>query len=197
MFVPRMSVLLLMLLSVGCARYEFDIVRPPDLAQHIGRKQDAVAPLPPLEYRMRTVEGRLAMAIVNQSGEPITLRGAESFVVDPRGRSHPVRSQTIAPGSYIKLIFPPLPPRVRPSGPSFGIGIGTMIGSSGYPSRRYRHHPYGHHFAEPRYYAVYDDDEDEGRYWDWDGESEVRISLVYDHGGHPLNHQFVIMRKKV
>src|SRR3954453_22150753 len=33
--------------GVGCAHAEFDIVHPPDLAQHIGTKNWAIAPVPP------------------------------------------------------------------------------------------------------------------------------------------------------
>jgi hypothetical protein len=185
---------LVLMSSIGCARYEFDVIRPADLGLHVGGKQDAVLPMPPLEYRLRAVEGRLAMAVVNNTGDPITLRGAESFVVDPRGQSHPFRSQTIAPGSYVRMIFPPYERHYHPSGPTIGIGFGTVI-SSAAPSR---HHPSPHLDEGPLYCVMYGDDADErGRYWRWEGESEVRMSLVFDQRGQIFTHELVIRRRKM
>src|SRR4051794_118447 len=58
-------ILALLLAAGGGARYEYDVARPPDMATHVGTKADAVLPIEPLEYRLRTAESRLVMLIYN------------------------------------------------------------------------------------------------------------------------------------
>src|SRR5215218_948209 len=99
------SVLLALCALGGCARYEYNLVRPPELARHIGAGTDAVFTFDRLEYRMRSVDNRLVVRIFNPSDEAIDLIGPRCSVVDPEGQSHPLRSQSIAPESFIKLIF--------------------------------------------------------------------------------------------
>jgi hypothetical protein len=60
----------------------------------------------PLEYSMRTVDNRLVVRVFNPTDDAIELVGPRCSVVDPDGQSHPLRTQSIAPGSFIKLIFP-------------------------------------------------------------------------------------------
>src|SRR5438046_10452514 len=72
---------------------------------------------------MQAVESRLLMFVVNSTDDAIELLGPESTAVDSAGQSHPFRSQSIAPHSYVKLILPPVRPYYR-SGPTFGIGLG-------------------------------------------------------------------------
>ena len=183
----------LILLLVGCARYEYDITRPTDLAMHVGTKSDAIAPLPPLEYRFRTVENRLVMSIYNTTDDPIQLIGERSSVVDPEGQSHPLRSQPIAPNSFIKQILPPYRPRIERSGPTFGIGIGTHVGH-----RHRRAYPYDAfddpYYDEPRYFAVI---EDNALYWSWSGEGQIRMMLVFARKDETFTHEFVIRRVKM
>jgi hypothetical protein len=182
----------LLLLLAGCATYEYDITRPENLAMHIGRKDDAVATWPPLEYRMRSVENRLVVSIYNKTDETIQLAGDRSSVVDPDGQSHPLRSQAIAPQSFAKLILPPLRPRIERSGPTFGIGVGTRIGDRrrGYYDD-FVDDPF---YDQPRYFAVYDDN---ALYWDWNGESQIRLMLVFTRGDQTITQEFVIRRVKV
>ena len=45
----------------GCAHYEYDLVRPPELSRHIGAKAWEVVTLDPLEYRLRTSDNRLVI----------------------------------------------------------------------------------------------------------------------------------------
>src|SRR5215207_3085901 len=106
--------------TTGCARYEYTLTQPPDLARHIGAQSDQVVDVDPLQYRLRTVDNRLVVRIYNQTDEPIELLGDKSFVVDPDGQSRPLRGQTIAPHAFMKLIFPPIRPRVYDPGPTFG-----------------------------------------------------------------------------
>src|SRR5689334_10104893 len=91
----------------GCATYEYDLTRPPDLAQHIANKQTISFPLDPLEYRMTTLDNRLIIQIYNPTDDSIQLLGPQSSAVDAHNQSHPFRSQTAAPKSFIKLILPP------------------------------------------------------------------------------------------
>ena len=189
----RILPLVIVAFITGCARYEYDITRPTELAMHIGSKTDAIAPWPPLEYRFRAVENRLVMNIYNTTDDPIQLLGERSSVVDPGGQSHPLRSQPIAPNSYIKQILPPYRPRIQRTGPSFGIGVGTRIGD-----RRRRAYPYDAFddpfYDEPRYFAVI---EDNALYWNWPGEGQIRMMLVFTHKDETFTHEFVIRRVKV
>ena len=185
--------------SLGCARYEFDLVRPPELARHVGADKPVEVTLEPLTYRLQTVESRLVMRIHNPTDAPIKLLGDQSTVVDPRGQSHPLRSQAIAPGSYIKLVLPPLRPRLEPRGPVIGIGVGGFVSSSGYYRRRYFHggaFGYDPLLDAPRYYSLYDPGD--AAYWEWDGEGEARAVLVYQRGDQkPFSHELVFRRRRV
>ena len=189
-------------LVIGCARYEYDVVSPEQAAGHVGTKSDHRFTIDPLEYRLRTVDNRLVIRAYNPTGENVTLLGERSTAVDPEGQSHPLMTQTIAPGgSFIKLILPPPRPRFYRSGPTFGIGVG--VGS-------YPHHHHHHRSAiddwpyddGPHYMTVYDDSDT--YYWDWKGEGEARLSLVYTRGGgdNPeraapaFTHELVIRRVK-
>src|SRR6266566_4763282 len=116
-------IVVLLLLAGGCAKYEFDLMEPADLAAHIGRDKETIVKRDELEYRMQAVESRLLMFVVNSTDDAIELIGQESTAVDPAGQSHPFRSQSIAPHSFVKLILPPMRPYYR-AGPTFGFGLG-------------------------------------------------------------------------
>jgi len=199
----KLACLLVMLAAagpVGCARYEYDLGHPPELAQHIGSDKPVELAVEPLRYLLQTADGYLVMRVYNETDAPVKLLGDQGYVVDPRGQSRPLRSQTIAQGSYIKLIFPPLPPRVQPYGPVFGIGVGVGVTSGGYYRQRYVHGvPYGYDpvLDGPRYYVVYQPG-DSTYYWDWPGEGEARVVLVYQRGEEkPFSHEFVFRRRKL
>lgn len=185
----------------GCAKYEFDLVSPPDLRRHIAGKVDTVAKAEPLEYRMRTVDNRLVIRVFNQSDDNIQLIGERSSVVDPNGQSHPLRGGPIAPHSFLKLIIPPPRPQVYNSGPTFGVGVGV-----GVSNRRYRHSPHYHYhdpggaqyhnrYHEPAYLSVHD--ESDSYYWDWKGEGEARLTLVFQRGDKEFRQEFAFRRIKV
>jgi hypothetical protein len=178
-------------LSTGCARYEYDITRPAELAAHIGSKAYTTFQRDLFEYRMRAAEDRLVVEIQNQTDDPIQLLGDRSSVVDPDGQSHPLRSQPIAPRSFVKLIIPPYRPVVRQEGPTFGIGVGT------YGDRR--HHPEGFeeidsYDRQPQYMTVV---EDNALYWDWKGEGQVRMMLTFERKEQMFTQEFVIRRVKM
>jgi hypothetical protein len=175
--------LTLTLLGAGCARYEYDVVSPQPAAGHVGRKGDHSFALDPLEYKLRTVDNRLVVRVYNPTSEPVTLLGGRSAAVDPDGQSHPLITQTIAPGgSFIKLILPPPRPRVYGGGSTFGIGVG--VGT--YPHHHHHHRSSIDSWPDddgPRYMTVYDDNDT--YYWDWKGEGQARLNLVYARGEAP------------
>ena len=88
----------LLALAGGCARYEYDLVRPPELAQHVGTKAWSTVPLDDLEYRLLTSDNRLVMLIYNWGERTVKLSEADSVVVDPRGESRPLVGRTIDTG---------------------------------------------------------------------------------------------------
>src|SRR5277367_2002767 len=134
---------LLCLLCSGCASYEYDVTQPPPV-QHIGADGFVSVDYKPLRYRFRTVENHLILLIDNPTRDSILLVGERSVIVDPAGGSHPLISQTIAPGTYIKLIFPPYPRADYEPAPVIYSG-GDMV----------RHGA----FDWPGGYEVYDDSE--------------------------------------
>lgn len=177
----------------GCASYEYDITRPADQRTHVSRKTDAVVRIDPLEYHMRAAEGRLVMQIRNSTQQAIQLDGDRSAVVDTKGQSHPLRSQTIASGSFIKLIIPPMRPRVQPTGPVIGIGVG--VGASRYDGYRRRALPPSDPILDEPQYLNMDDDSD-AYYFDFNGAGNVRLVLVYHQGDDTFTHEIGLNRSK-
>ena len=185
----------------GCARYEYDLLEPADVAQRIGRKSPVVIPMEPaVRYEARAYDDRLVLFVFNESDdEPLKLLGEDSYVVDPRGESHPLPTRTIAPGSSTKLIFPPVRPTFR-AGPSFGVGLGVGLGSARgrrgyYGAGRYGH--FGDPFYDdyPRYYQLADDGT---TYWTWPGSgTDVRLRLVYARGDERFDHEFTFRRVRL
>lgn len=205
------AALLFAALVGGCAHAEYDLVRPPDLSQHVGTKGFVTVPQDPIEYRMIAADDHLVIQVANPTDQPIQLLAEQSAVVDPGGQSHPlpVRSQTIQPRSFVKLILPPLRERVVPTGPTIGIGFGGVFGSArSYRGRYVNRYAYAPGFYDvPRYYAVYGGDE--SIYWDWPDGGQARLVLVFQRGGPAgpatlpagggttFTHEFVFRRQKV
>ena len=207
-----------LLLAVGCTHYEYDLTRPADFAQHIGVKEDVTMSLDPLEYRFRSYEDHLIIRIYNPTDDPIQLLGPQSSVVDPKSQSHPLRSATIESHSFVKLILPPPPPYVEAYGPTIGVGFGMRAKSANddHPiylmmdggRRFHRFHrefiggwgwsywdPWYYDYYAPRYYVLYD--ENDTTYWDWKGETEVRMALAYQRNGKTFRDEFEFRRVKV
>ena len=184
----------LLLSAGGCASYEYNLVQPADLSRHIDTKTDQVITLSPLQYRLRTVDSRLVMRIYNQSHAPIELAGAQSTVVDPEGQSHPLPSQAIAPDSFIKLIFPPVPPRVYGPEPAIGIGMGYGWRVDALPTRRAVDAP--RPLSVPEYCAVIAGSD--SLYWNWhDADGEMRLNLVFQQQGKEIRQSFIFRRQKM
>ena len=51
-------------------------------------------------------DNRLVMRVFNR--RRMRSSSVPKRIVDPNGQSHPIRGQTIVPGSFIKLIIPPI-----------------------------------------------------------------------------------------
>ena len=195
--------------SGGCARYEYDLVEPREYTRHVGRNVDSVVEIDPLTYRLRSVDNRLVMRVYNNTDDSIELLGDKCSVVDPDGQSHPLRSMSIAPKSFIKVIFPPPRPYVYDTSPTFGVGVGygmrvdALPGPppEGLPDRRDFHtheNAWNPYFRdEPRYLAAAVDDSDNSYYWEWKGVGESRVNLVYRRGDSEIRHAFVFRRVKM
>jgi len=200
----------------GCATYEYNLVQPADLTRHIGSKGDEVVSVDPLQYRLRAVDNRLVMRIVNPTEDPIELVGPRSTVVDPAGQSHPLRAQTIAPNSFIKLIFPPIRPHVYDPSPTFGVGFYGYHHVDAYPypyyyPYYYPYRPYSFgpwygpyypafgyydYYGGPQYLAVVD--ENDATYWDWPGSGgQMRLVITYRRAGKEFQQTFVFNRQKM
>jgi hypothetical protein len=183
---------LLPLFCTGCATYEYDLLKPEQFATHIGRKQEVKVALDPFEYHFLAYENHLIVRIFNPTDEPIQLVGAQSAAIDPKGESHPLRTQTIPPGTFVKLILPPPRPTVYDPNPRMGFGIG-VFGAAGHPGYW---DPYASGFYdEPRYYTVYDTADNS--YWNWEGETTARLLLTYQRGEKTFHDEFTFARRKV
>lgn len=159
-------VIALCVLAAGCAQSEFQIVRPERFQMRIGEAAQRVE-TPNMVYNMLAKEGHLVVLIYNARPNPVYLLGQRSSLVDPKGASHPLRSVTIAPNSYSKLIMPPLRPRFETTPQwQFGVGIGTQIS-----------HPTTQPTFKPLYMDSFEDAD--SFYWDWDGSLPVRLTMIY------------------
>lgn len=177
-------------IPIGCARYEYDLVQPPEFAGHIGEQADVVVDRPPFRYRLRSYQNHLVIQIASISDRPIMLLGSQSTLVDPHGQSHPLASLTIAPSSFIKFVLPPEPPEPAPTGPSIGIGVGTGVGfGTGVGVEESLAAP-----LPPREPPEYASDR---VYWTWDG-GDVRITFAFQEGhAEPFAQAFVFRQRKM
>lgn len=207
------SLSLLLASLVGCTKYDFIILDPPELSQTIGRDEDVVFSSPSVEYRMRAAGDRLVIQILNAGETPIRLDAARSVVVAPNGETHPITGQTIAAGGTIKLILPPYRPVTSDEVYNYGFGYGYGYRGEMYPEHRrnwddrgdrYRHGPYrprfradyfhsGFYFPAPPYVTF---DDASPIYWDWLGETQIQLTLAYDRDGAMSEDRFVIQRQK-
>lgn len=211
-------ILSLLVTGAGCTRYQYELIDPPDLAGPISGNSDLVFTTDAVEYRLRSLESRLIIRMSNLSSEPITLAGTRSAAVDPAGQSHPLLTQTIAPGSFVDLVLPPPPRVVEQTGPGYVYGYpygayrygsyarprypayrdrGDRYRGGGWYSRgRYAYYdPFFYDsYPWPRTYRVYDTSDP--MYWTWEGESQVRLTLVFETAGRVIEDRFVFARKR-
>lgn len=177
---------LLAVLAAGCARYEYGIVEPADLAARIGHKEpgEVKIALDSVQYRFRAVEDRLVLLAVNASDQPLELLGERSYLVDPARESRPLQARTIASHSYMKMILPPLRPVYRAA-----PWLGVRVGSDPYDALD------DPAWAYPSSSAPYDGAA--AGYWEWRGEGNVRLRLAYRRGEQTFHHDFVLSKKKM
>jgi hypothetical protein len=188
--IHRWSFNLILLLTpfLGGCVYQFNLVKPEKFAANISRKEDTVVDLDPMQYRFRVVDNFLIVRIKNPTSDPIQLLGDRSSAIDSHGEAHPLRSQMIPPGAFVKVIIPPPRPTAYDSGPSFGFGIG-VIGRAG--------RGFGGLYEpldEPRTFTLYD--AGNNYYWDWKPNSSVRLIFTFDRGGKSFTDEFTFYKRK-
>lgn len=177
----------------GCATYEFSIVQPTENAMLI-TKQERTVTLGPVVYYFVDQSSRLGIRIENPTDAPLTIKGEESYVVTPNGRSEPLRGGTIAPGTWSAVTIPPVE-RVYSgggSGVSFGIGVGTW-GSHGGGGVGIGTGPYDPFYGDGLYSSR------DVAVWQWK-EGLVQLHLVYepkDDKAERFEQDFTFQRRKV
>jgi hypothetical protein len=172
----------------GCASYEYVIMHPPEFAGRLTKQERALGDKP-VTFHLVDQNSRVGIRVENTSGDSIAVKGDESFVVTPDGRSEPMRSATIASNTWSAFTVPPL---IRVYEPSGGVGIGFGVGS------------WGHHGGggigvgyDPFYDPLYLPRDEVA--WRWK-EGEVRIHLVMEQASDPptrIERDFTIERRKV
>ncbi|HZV33248.1 MAG TPA: hypothetical protein VFB72_01625 [Verrucomicrobiae bacterium] len=162
-------------LLTGCVSYEYRVIKPVTPVSRI-TDQPVTIMYEPLEYRLSRYQDRLGMTIINSTADQINLRGDRSFVVDPRGETHPVRGRLIAPQSYAAMLWPARPeggPVMRPAVTPFWDPFWGFN--------------YGPGFTVYNVHSPFD--------WNW-GEGQARIRLSYEQNGRNFFHDFVIDRQR-
>ena len=199
MMIRYLAICCVSMLLVGCTNYNYIVTDSKHLSQRVSKDTQTTLKIDPVIYGMVVKENRLVLTIKNTLADPVELLGTKSTVVDEKGQSHPLRSQTIAPNAFVKLILPPLRPRFEtaPSG-GFMFGMHARRESSAVPDAaepKSLRAPVATHSAEPIYLDYFSDTDP--YYWDFDGESEIRLLLTYQKAdGTVWTDQFVIQRQK-
>jgi hypothetical protein len=177
---------ILTLLCSGCASYEFDVKQPPTAAGQVTGDNDLVAKIPPLEYRFRSDEGRLVLRIDNPTPDIVNLVGSQSTVVDPSGVAHPLRNDSMPSQGSMRIVLPPLQLNEGTS----SSPVPAAPGPSGGP-------PDNPGYIRPSGFGAPADDAADSVYnWSWDGESDVRLHLVFREGDRTFQQEFLLHRGK-
>lgn len=196
MMIRYLAICCLSMLLVGCTNYNYIVTDSTHLSQRISKDTETTLKIDPVIYGMVVKENRLVLIIKNTLTDPIELLGAKSTVVDQKGQSHPLRSQTIAPNAFVKLILPPLRPRFEttPSS-SLMFGVQARRDSSALPDTASLPASITSRPAEPVYLDYFSDTDP--YYWDFDGEGEIRLLITYQKSdGTVWTDQFTIYRQK-
>jgi hypothetical protein len=170
----------------GCATHHYyGVVGASNAVQPI-RNHVVTTDYDPLEYRMVSYGDRLSVQIYNRTDEPIVLLADKSYVIDPRGKTHPLRGRVIEAHSYSGMLLPPRP--IEDScwgpGPAWNLGWGCI------PFVPFYDPLYDEFCDPPDYY-----DEIRGVYdWHW-GSGSARLHLAYDFGGTSFDHNLELVRK--
>lgn len=181
---PRPALLVLLTSALcavaGCANYRYDVVTESGSVAAVAKDRDLVVPAAPANLRLRQVESRCVLILENPTTQPITLDGAGSTIVDPRGESRAILSQSIAPGSFVKFVLPPYDERPRIN-PGFQFGIGVMVDASPVDTR-------------PAHRLQINGPKQE--FWTWDGEGEIKIMFSLRQEQDHVRRQLVLRRSK-
>ena len=174
-------------LMSGCATYNYQIVEPANLS-HLIADQPLTVTYDPLQYGFVRHNDRLSMTIINPTDDRMRLLGDQSFIVDTRGESHPLRGRILAPHSYARMLLPPIPASYQTTyGPSGfigpGYGFGYPYGWGGFYDDFY----YGPVTTSYQVHAPYD--------WRWEA-GPIRLRLTYSRAGKNFDHDFVIARQR-
>ena len=161
----------------GCASYQYDVTTPDGGALAVMKDQDLIVPADPVRLRLRQVESRCVLIIDNPTADAVTIDGMASAIVDPTGQSRPIATQLIAPGSYVKLILPPLLD-VDPRGPRLQLGLGFIVN------------------ATTERQADYLETGAAQDYWEWPGEGTVRILLSIKTKDQTFKHELTLRKIK-
>ena len=169
----------------GCKSYEYHVARPSGVAQPI-TKQPVVVTYEPLEYRLARQNGRLNVRITNPTDDRVVMLGNRSYVIDPHGESHSVRSMVIGPHSYVSMLLPPAPIIFTSYG--WGGGWGWAWGWGPYPPGD----PFYFDYYPPPVLNTwvttpYD--------WMWDT-GPAKIRLTYESNRKTFDHDFEIIREQ-
>lgn len=179
---------LLLLIAVtvvsGCQSYIYRVVRPSGVAQPIA-SQTVTVQYDPLVYRLERHRDRLGMRIDNPTNDRVVLLGNRSYVIDPRGETHAMRSLIIGPHSFTSMLLPPEPITITSYG--WGGGWGWGWGWGPYPAGD----PFFVDFYPPPVYATqlrtpYD--------WEWKT-GTAKIHLTYERNRQAFDHDFEIIRE--
>lgn len=174
----------------GCRTYVYRVVQPGGVAQPIA-DQPVIVRYPPLEYRLVRQKDRLAMRVLNPTTERLTLDGGRSYVVDPEGESHPIRSRILGPNSFTRMLLPPLPFTFAYPDYSWGWGMGW--GWRWGPYDPFWGPLYGPAFYGPppisygQVISRYD--------WIWKT-GQIRLHLTYQSNTNGFDHEFQIVREQ-
>ena len=172
-----------LMLASGCRSFDYRVVEPAGNAGMV-EGQPVSVHYEPLDYELRRLHGRLAMKIWNRTKERIILKGEKSYVIDPKGESHPLVGSALGPGSYLNLLFPPKAATVQITG-----GTGGWAWAPGYRG--------GFVGSEPVFYAPPVTTYEFQTAYDWKWETGIaRIRLSYEQGGKTYEHNFEIVRER-
>lgn len=95
-------------LLCGCVSYQYRVAQPPGVGLPVADKPVAFH-CEPLDYVLAPGDRRLSVRIANPTDDQMFLLGNRSYLVDPRGESHPIPAQVLAPHSHTWLVLPPQP----------------------------------------------------------------------------------------
>jgi hypothetical protein len=185
--------LLLLLASMwlcGCATYQYRITQPAP-GGTVTNKQPVALHYDPLDYHFSTYENHLVMNIANPTDDRIGLQGGRSFVVDPKGESHPLRDRVIAPHSFTRMLLPPIPFSYPYSdywawGPRWGYwgpGWYDPFWGGWYGPWAYGPPPVSY----AQVVTVFD--------WEWKT-GPARLRLTYERNGKRFEHDLEIIREE-